>query len=581
MGCIVTLAQFYANNRGKTLGTFNGTFKGECFPEGVLVTMADGTYKDISKLRVGDEVFDATGENELVVEDAIRRDKVIYQVKTPFGVVETTEEHPFLTRSGYREVNRLTTEDEVFMPFIIPRDDTGLSDDELRWFGFWLGDGSLIKRPKEWGYRLTVSGDKHTYVDGLSVSVYQQKHSTSDITDEYRLSKAAHPLLASCLRQGYDCESQKQLPNIFTPRELNLILEGYFRADGYKSSLGIEVSSTSFKLLSAVQHACYLVGYMPGAIVEHTRKSLPVIHGVEVKTMKTCYRLQIALHHERKPRHRVIVDHGVWGRVLNVINTNEVKPVYNIQTSGEHTFIANNLAVHNCVSLAIQYLMQVYGVRVTSGHGNAVDFQPSGSGGKWLKSLGWEWLPAGTPAKDGDILVWGNDPGAWTDIYGHIAIWYKGEIFNQNFVGNRTAHLVPMFYQGYIGKWRKAAPKPKPTTPQGGDMKTDLTPAQWQEFITKVYKGFAGRTPSASEVSFHMKNSNPLSFVNGFASYKWQDDEKTIKSLSSQVAADEKTINTLQDQLKSGVTVPSGTDYSKENNTILKSIQALLSKIFK
>ena len=63
---------------------------------------------------------------------------------------------------------------------------------------------------------------------------------------------------------------------------------------------------------------------------------------------------------------------------------------------------------------------------------------------------------------NGDIIVWGDDPGTMTGKEGHIAVYYNGKIFDQNdyqagrnVTDPRAAGLSPWFSAGYLGRWRK------------------------------------------------------------------------------------------------------------------------------
>lgn len=104
-----------------------------------------------------------------------------------------------------------------------------------------------------------------------------------------------------------------------------------------------------------------------------------------------------------------------------------------------------------CVSLVSQYLLQVYGI-TTGAWGNAVDYRAGGTGGNHLSASGFAWSSDKT-FRNGDILVWGA--GAYTSGLGHIAVWYNGKIFDQNYAGRMTAGLDSFFTYGYLGHWRK------------------------------------------------------------------------------------------------------------------------------
>lgn len=57
--------------------------------------------------------------------------------------------------------------------------------------------------------------------------------------------------------------------------------------------------------------------------------------------------------------------------------------------------------------------------------------------------------------KDGDILVWGDDPGSWTGAEGHIAVSYGGKLLNQNYGGSGKVTINDFFSPGYLGALRK------------------------------------------------------------------------------------------------------------------------------
>ncbi|MEP7192267.1 MAG: hypothetical protein ABI903_05325, partial [Actinomycetota bacterium] len=124
-------------------------------------------------------------------------------------------------------------------------------------------------------------------------------------------------------------------------------------------------------------------------------------------------------------------------------------------------FVANNMGRQlsnasgtypgECVSLVSQYLLQVYGI-TTGAWGNAVDYRSGGSGGSHMAANGFSWH-TDQSFQNGDIPVWGD--GAYTGVWGHIAVWYGGKIFDQNYAGRMTAGLDPYFSSAFLGYWRK------------------------------------------------------------------------------------------------------------------------------
>lgn len=100
-----------------------------------------------------------------------------------------------------------------------------------------------------------------------------------------------------------------------------------------------------------------------------------------------------------------------------------------------------------CVSEINQYCWRVLDVPAGS-WGDAVDW--------WTNSTVLTYFDQVTDGsrKDGDILVWGDDPGTFTGRYGHIAISYGGKILNQNYGNNRKVTINGFFTGGYLGALR-------------------------------------------------------------------------------------------------------------------------------
>lgn len=106
-----------------------------------------------------------------------------------------------------------------------------------------------------------------------------------------------------------------------------------------------------------------------------------------------------------------------------------------------------------CVALVRKYLGDVYGV--TDGvWGDAYAYGKGGAAGNHLESRGFSWHPDQDFA-NGDILVWRQDPRFAGLSYGHVAIWYDGRIFDQNYNGRLTAGSDPFSDYGYEGYWRR------------------------------------------------------------------------------------------------------------------------------
>jgi len=103
--------------------------------------------------------------------------------------------------------------------------------------------------------------------------------------------------------------------------------------------------------------------------------------------------------------------------------------------------------IGQCVSYCRQYMEAVLGVK-SEVYGNAVDWWTNPK----VLAL-FDRIPKGQE-RDGDIAVWGDDPGSFTGKEGHDGIWYKGKILNQNYNGSLKVSINDFFPQGYLGALR-------------------------------------------------------------------------------------------------------------------------------
>ena len=101
-----------------------------------------------------------------------------------------------------------------------------------------------------------------------------------------------------------------------------------------------------------------------------------------------------------------------------------------------------------CVSYDRQYCEAVLNIQ-TGAWGNAIDWWNNPKVLQYFDQITGE-----QNRRDGDILVWGDDPGTWTGEYGHIGIAYGGKILNQNFANSLKVSVNNFFSPGYLGALR-------------------------------------------------------------------------------------------------------------------------------
>jgi hypothetical protein len=401
---------------GKLVDDGFGNYKGECFTKGHLISMADWTYKYIEDILVWDKVLNADGKGVNTVVDCLERTAPTRLIECGSTRFTTTAEHPFLTTRGFVKAKDLLCvytkkhkrEGDLLVFPLHETQESWLTDDELRLYGLWIADGSLAKTT----IRLTLNKwKKLTYLEWLNIPFSMCKHSTCDNAVNISLS---HPsrVLKNIIFRSYDEYRMKQLWYAFSPREAKYIIEGYLEGDGYAISDGTyEITSISKKLMFWFQRLARSIGYT--MTIQNPRN-----WGVRIVCWKECDTAPIykgSLNKSPKSERGFAPE---WVRIFKSWNTTGTYTVYNLTTDGDHTYVCNNIWVHNCVSLIKQYLIQMWYFKGQRTSGNAkglVYTLPA-------LAIGYECKPLNSNtillAKPWDILVKDN---IWT--YGHTGLF--------------------------------------------------------------------------------------------------------------------------------------------------------------
>ena len=259
--------------------------------------------------------------------------------------------------------------------------------------------------------------------------------------------------------------------------------------------------------------------------------------------------------------------------------------------------------VGECVSYVRQYMEQVLGIK-TIVNGHAVSYYNSA-----FMAQHFDKVPMGQE-QNGDILCWGDDPGSWTNQYGHIAIRYApGQILNQNFGGNRKVTINAFFSPGYQGALRLKQGA-------GGNEVADIINLDTARIVSHgilARNGVAGRqnaldgSSDADLKANHVGKPLTNSYVQGlFLSGEgraWRDTttpssipginqalasipakDAEIKTLKTTVVAKDAEIAKLKQQLAQAPTggIDQATkDQITNTNTTVTWIKDLLSRVFK
>lgn len=84
-----------------------GSGGGSCFIPNTLITMADGTEKNISTIKIGDKVKSKIGESTVLNIQIHEGEYIVYSINESKPFV--TAEHPFKTIDGWKAIDPITT----------------------------------------------------------------------------------------------------------------------------------------------------------------------------------------------------------------------------------------------------------------------------------------------------------------------------------------------------------------------------------------------------------------------------------------------------------------------------------------
>ena len=399
----------------------DGAYGPQCLANGTLVHMADGTLTPVENLKVGDRL---QGWN-LVVSNEQKNSQLI-EVKTDCGTFEVTPDHRFIDQNG-KEIKNLSIGQCVQLDTNEFKNDLHLSADELRFLGFYMGDGTKKYRWKgttKPEIFVTVGTDKKIeYLKSLNMNFREALHSNKKAKLFY-LKNSDHEELVNLIHSI----SGKKLPLFFTREQYQYIIEGYLNADGYKKNNSFVATSTTKELLVSIQHGCVLNGWR--AILSKPcfrQKTNYCDHP------KPLYKLTV--NKNKKPTGKVISIRSVRGGMISVLNTN-----------GDHTYYAENHKHHNCWDGAMYYSQwlgyPVFNCTVT-GYAQDIWTQRNTSGIlQYYDEV--ELLEAG------DIVVFKEHPST---PYSHIAIFDhdlgngQGAFLGQNQgAPNMVFNIIPLPY---------------------------------------------------------------------------------------------------------------------------------------
>lgn len=318
-----------------------------CLISGSKVTMADGSYKSIEEVKVGEKVFSYKYDRESSIEtvEAMipQGTAKVYELKTRNHTIQATKNHPFMTKDGWKKLEELKVGSQIYSLSYLPRiKKTDFSEDELWCLGFMFGDGWITEHPNSKGsmrWVTCVAKDVYGHSE-KAVKILTEKTGCNFKLTKYGYYRAEHSGLAKYLKRlGFKGNAKtKRIPEYIyslSVKHKESFLNGFLAADGWEDkSRNTELSN--FNLVRDLKHLAETCGYKVSNIHSRQRISQPP-HSPE-PIVSESHHISIG-RQKRLKRFRL-------ERIQSIEYIGE-KEVFDLTVSNTHNFIAEGFVVHN------------------------------------------------------------------------------------------------------------------------------------------------------------------------------------------------------------------------------------------
>lgn len=380
----------------------DGSYGLQCLTKESYIVRGDGSQISVANITEGEQVISSSGGINTVVNNKPILTSA-YRVKTDTGIFKASAEHLFQMKDGtFKEAKKIQVGDEICLFNSKSPQTLDLTDDELRFLGFWLGDGTKNYRWK--GSKIpavfvTVGCDrKRQFLDSLNVELNMYSHSDKKAS-QYHVVNKQHSQLVQFIHELQG----KELPINIAANQTQLILEGYLQADAYEKRPGVYIAtSTNRSLALTMQQAAITSGYKT-SISEHRERSATNLceHPSDITTLY--------INKNKQPS----------GVVKTVELLDEQETVYLLELDGDKTYIADNHCHHNCKDVIDDYCLWLFNDWVnTIRPANAREAFANSNEEYFEKIVNNPNDPNLIPQR-GDIIIWGAMSG---NPYGHIAV---------------------------------------------------------------------------------------------------------------------------------------------------------------
>lgn len=352
-----------------------------CFPKGTRILMSDYSYKNIEDVKIGDEVFGfetiiiGDRNNSRIIPTKVLNtfehiEEELLEIKTTNASIVCTPNHPIYVkqrkRNGrlFRRADALKIGDKIFvLPFKDYNIDYNSDGYKLGYLiGGFTGDGSLTHSIDKNGYDMykcrfvTLDNDINEYL-------YNVAHYFNN-----NFYKAKCNFANKCVKDNATVNASKSVydfmlalyeDNLLVNEDINYqagFLAGFYDSEGHidQHSHTIRITNTNLKYIDEVKRCLKTFDI---DFVEEEKSDANIKHN-------KCYTVRILSNNNKdwvkflfitrpKCSYKGLIHNYnkiksyFLDEILEINKIIKMQSVYNFETS-IHTYIANNILVHNC-----------------------------------------------------------------------------------------------------------------------------------------------------------------------------------------------------------------------------------------
>lgn len=337
-----------------------------CFVKGTKVLTTKG-YKNIEEIQVGDMVLTHKNRYMPVVNIGGEHNQNIYSLRVQgFLKTECTDYHPFYCKKNKNSAPEKIRLNNIRKGYYIGShinnqsiNEFNLSNEECWILGRYVADGHIRKdkrkgRKNSYQYQCVLSVGNNK-VDKLKEIIKENNFSC------YPHGKSVHRVVFYSMKlvnfiidnNFGRCADTKNIPQFIINLPLDKLesfLEGYMTGDGCKIKGIYQATTVSKELAMSLCLAIQKVYRVGCRIYFDERPDKYEIEG-RIVNQKNTYMIRFVKESQKQAW--FIENDVIWYPVKEILNTEKIEDVYNIEVEEDHTYTANNMITFNCQDFSV------------------------------------------------------------------------------------------------------------------------------------------------------------------------------------------------------------------------------------